>query len=328
MSIEWVVFTYSLPSKLRSSPRVALWRRLKRLGSISLAGGTQILPARDECVEAFQWLAQEIRHAKGEALVMRVQQFEGLTDLEMIEHFRRACLDEYGELESEIAELEKGIRSKNRSADLSIMREMLVKLRRRFSEITHVDYFDSTEGTRLAARLARIEENLSPAEPQGANVPAALIAEYRDKRWVTRPHPHVDRLACAWLIRRFINPDAVIRYAAKPEPDEIAFDMDGAQFEHRGNLCTFETMLLAFSLEDPAFRSIAEIVHEIDLRDGRYLRTETAGIDLILNGWLLTGLSDAEIERNGISLFEGLYGGGTQRAAKKSRSKKLRKKQD
>jgi hypothetical protein len=326
MTMEWVVFTYSLPSKLRSSPRVALWRRLKRLGAIPLAGGAQVLPSRDDCVEAFQWLAQEIRHEKGEALVMRVQQFEGLSDQQIIEHFRRARLDEYGEMESEIAEMEKGIRSTNRSADPSMMREMLEKLRRRFSEIARVDYFECSEGTRLAARLARIEEALFPGEPKAMNVLAAVTAEYRDKIWVTRPHPHVDRLACAWLIRRFINPDAIIRYASKPDSTEIAFDMDGGQFEHQGNLCTFETMLLAFSLEDPALRSMAEIVHEIDLRDGRYIRAEAAGIDLVLNGWLLKGLSDGEIERNGISLFEGLYSGGIQKPVEKSRSKRPRKK--
>ncbi len=93
--MDWIVFTYSLPTKLRSSPRVTLWRRLRRLGAIALAGGMQVLPARDECVEAFQWLAQEIRQAKGEALVMRVQQFEGWTDQQVIELFRQARKVEY-----------------------------------------------------------------------------------------------------------------------------------------------------------------------------------------------------------------------------------------
>jgi hypothetical protein len=122
---------------------------------------------------------------------------------------------------------------------------------------------------------------------------------------VTRPHPHVDRLACAWLIRRFVNPRAQIRYSETPEPGEVAFDMPGAEFQHRGHLCTFEVMLKAFGLDDPALRAIAEIVHEIDLRDGRSARPEIAGVDAILTGWLV--LEDAEREAHGIALFEGLY---------------------
>jgi hypothetical protein len=115
----------------------------------------------------------------------------------------------------------------------------------------------------------------------------------------------VDRLACAWLIRRFINPGAQIRYASTPEPEEVAFDMRGAPFGHRGNLCTFETMLKAFGLDDPGLRAIAEIVHEIDLRDGRYPRPEVPGVDAILKGWVT--YTDAEREAPGIALFDGLH---------------------
>jgi hypothetical protein len=140
-------------------------------------------------------------------------------------------------------------------------------------------------------------------------VEPVAIKDYRGKCWVTRPRPHVDRLACAWLIRRFIDPEALIRYAARPRPDEVAFDFDTAdtKFGHVGNLCTFETLRLAFNLDDPGLRAMAEIVHEIDLRDGRYVRSEIAGIDAILNGWQQTDWSDAEREAHGIAFFEGLY---------------------
>jgi hypothetical protein len=282
---------------------------LRRLGAIALAGGMQVLPARDECVEAFQWLAQEIRQAKGEALVMRVERFEGLTDQQLIELFRQVRKVEYEEIETQAAELEKAVSSKQSRDDPSALKDQLEKLRRHHSDIARVDYFECPEGLRVAARLARIEQSLSPKQSAPPPVPAAVIEEYRDKQWVTRPRPHVDRLACAWLIRRFINPKAVIRYAARPEPDEIAFDSDreDAQFGHQGNLCTFETMIRAFKLKEPGLFAIAEIVHEIDLRDGHYLRPETVGIDAILNGWVMAGLSDAELEAHGVALFEGLY---------------------
>jgi len=133
------------------------------------------------------------------------------------------------------------------------------------------------------------------------------LSAYRRKRWVTRPHPHVDRLACIWLIRRFVDAKAVIRYATRPRPGEIAFDMDEGEFGHQGNLCSFEKMLRAFGLDEPALRAMAEIVHEIDLRDGRYAWPEATGIDAILEGWRLSKWSDAELEARGIALFEGLY---------------------
>jgi hypothetical protein len=122
-----------------------------------------------------------------------------------------------------------------------------------------------------------------------------------------RPRPHVDRLSCIWLIRRFINPQAVVRYSATPEPGEVGFDMPRGEFTHRGPLCTFETMVRAFGLEDQVLQAMGEIIHEIDLRDGRYGHPETAGIDAVLKGWLLAGLADPELEAHGVALFEGLY---------------------
>jgi len=114
-------------------------------------------------------------------------------------------------------------------------------------------------------------------------------------------------MACAWLIRRFINPGAVIRYSSSPEPDEVAFDMMQDEFGHRGNLCTFETMVLSFELENPGLKPIAEIVHEIDLHDDRYVWPEIAGIARLIDGWSMSNLADPELEEKGISLFEGLY---------------------
>jgi len=159
----------------------------------------------------------------------------------------------------------------------------------------------------LAARLDAIERAVAPQSDPSGRVLAATLAEFRGKRWVTRPRPHVDRLACAWLIRRFIDPHAAIRYAATPEPGEIAFDMSGARFGHQGSRCTFETLLAAFSLDEPALRAMAAIVHEIDLREGKYHRPESAGIEAALSGWWMANYSDAEHEAHGIALFEGLY---------------------
>jgi hypothetical protein len=305
--MPWLVFSYSLPSKGQSSPRVALWRRLRRLGAIALTGGSHVLPAREEDLEAFQWLAEEVQQAKGEALVMRVEQFEGLTDADLIERFRRARAQDYAALDAKAVALQDHLKAERKPEGRSRLRERLERLRRQHADIARIDFFDAPEGSLVASHLARIAQALATGEASLAVVGPAAIQAYRDRRWVTRPRPHVDRLASIWLIRRFINPAAVIRYANTPEADEVAFDMRDGTFSHRGNLCTFETMVVAFGLEDPSLRLMGEIVHEIDLRDGRYVHPETAVIDAVLKGWLLMGFSDQELEAHGVALFEGLY---------------------
>ena len=305
--MKWVVFSSTLPSKAQSSPRVALWRRLRRLGAISPAGGIYVLPAREECLEAFQWLAEEVRHAKGEALVMRVEQFDGLSDAALMERFRQARAEDYTVLEAQATELEAHLRAELTREERSRLRETLERLRRQHAEVARIDFFDAPEGGLLASRLGRLAQALSAGEGSAAPTAPATIEAYREARWVTRPRPHVDRLSCIWLIRRFINPQAAVRYSPTPEPGEVGFDMPGGEFTHRGSLCTFETMVRAFGLEDPSLQPMGEIIHEIDLRDGRYGHPETAGIEAVLRGWLLARLSDPELEAHGVALFEGLY---------------------
>ncbi len=304
--MDWIAFSYSLPSKEGSGPRVALWRRLRRLGALAIAGGVQILPARDDCVEALQWLAQEIRTANGEATVMRVARLEGFTDQQVVALFSAARAEDYRLIETHANELKRAVVD-GKKIDISQVHDDLAKLRRQYADIARIDYFGCPEEKRVASLLGDIERALSPAAPADVSVPQAQIAAYRDKQWVTRPHPYVDRLACVWLIRHFIDSQAVIHYSNEAGPDEIAFDMDAGEFGHRGNLCTFEVMRLAFGWDDTGLQAIAEIVHEIDLHDNRYAWPEIPGIEALLKGWTQAGLSDSELESNGLSLFEGLY---------------------
>ncbi len=303
--MSWLVLSYSLPSASTSSPRVTLWRRLRRLGAIASSGGVYILPMREECLESFQWLAQEIRQAQGEALVMRVDTFEGLTDAQMVELFCAARAKDYAEIDQQTAGLEVKIAAHTPDA-LAQVQEGLDRLRRRHAEIARVDYFDCPAGTRVAERLRLVAQSLL-LDTSTATVPHAALAAYRNRVWVTRPRPHVDRLACAWLIRRYIDPQAVISYTTTPGPDEVAFDMPDAQFGHQGAYCTFETMLHAFGLDDAGLRALAALVHELDLRDGLTVPPEAAGVDAILRGWLRVDMADTEREAHGIALFDGLY---------------------
>ncbi len=300
------MFSYSLPTQARSSSRVALWRRLKRLGALAHKSGVYVLPDREECLESFQWLSQEVQQAKGNATFMRVEKFEGLADKELIELFHRLSREGYEPVQTSIGRFEKGL-SRKGSADARQIREKLEKLKNDLAEVLRTDFFHSTYAKQVQSRLSKCEARLADPRTKVEDLPALSVSDYKHKKWVTRPHPHVDRLGTAWLIRKFVNQRAVIGYSNTPGHDEIQFDMKGALFGHRGNLCTFEAMAAMFHLSDPALQAVAEIIHEIDLRDGRYFRPETEGVACILRGWIEAGFSDEGLESHGIALFEGLY---------------------
>lgn len=305
--MTWLVFSYSLPSAKNSSFRVSIWRQLGRLGAITAQAGVYILPDKEECFESFQWLAQEIQQSKGEAVVMRVNKFEGLSDAQLIKYFQQARQDDYGGIGADLEDLQRDIYMKGRAFKPSQLMETIKKIRSRFSDISQIDFFHSPYASRVRARLNKIEKDLNAPIQTVFKIPKASVQYYKNKRWVTRPHPHVDRLACVWLIRRFINPKAMIRYSDTAQPNEIAFDMKGVPFGHQGDLCSFETMIQAFGFHNTGLRALAEIVHAIDLKDNRYVPAQAEGVAAILNGWRSTEFSDKELESHGISLFEGLY---------------------
>jgi hypothetical protein len=320
--MSWFALSYSLPSAAASSRRVAVWRRLRALGAVSPTGSLYLLPESDENQEALDWLAQEIETGGGEALVLRIERLDGEAEQRVIELSRTARDEDYEKIAAEA-----------KQAGKTSPRERLERLRRRLAEVARIDFFQAPGGAAAAAALARLEAALGGGET-GREIPAGDLERYRGRRWVTRPRPHVDRLACAWLIRRFVDPQAEIRYGDSPEKDEISFDMRHAELGHRGSRCSFETMLAAFGLEEePALAALAEIVHEIDLRDGAAARPEVPGVDAALRGWSAAGWSDGELERHGSALFEGLYLGLQQSrpapkapAGRRSRSAKKRQK--
>ncbi len=264
-----------------------------------------MLPDREECAESFQWLSQEVQQAKGNASFMRVDRFEGFGDNEITALFHEIRKKDYEAIHGLISKLEK-LASK-KGPESHQLKAGLEKLKNEFSEISRIDFFDSPYGKKIQNRLSQLEAKLVGPESKGEGLPSFKISDYKNKKWVTRPRPHVDRLGSAWLIRRFINKNAVICYSNTPLPKEIPFDTKGALFGHYENFCTFETILAVFDLKDPALRPIAEIIHEIDLRDGRYFRPEAEGVASILKGWIQAGFSDEELEAHGIALFEGLY---------------------
>ncbi len=312
--MSWLVFSYSLTSKSHSSNRVALWRRLKRLGALPHASGVYVLPDREECAEAFEWLSQEVQQSKGNASFMRVEKFEGTSDNEIVASFHELRKKDYEAINSAITKLEKLASKKD--SEPQRLKANLEKVRNEFTEIARIDFFGSPLAKKIQSRLGQFEEKLAGPKLKSEGLPSYKTNDYQHKKWVTRPRPHVDRLGSAWLIRRFVDKNAAIRYSHTPLPEEIPFDTKGALFGHHGNFCTFETIMAVFHLKDAALQPIAEVIHEIDLRDARYFRPEAEGVAAILKGWMLAGFSDAALESHGMALFEGLYAAFSKTNAK------------
>jgi hypothetical protein len=289
---------YSLPTK-RNTERVALWRRLKKMGAVQFTTSTYLLPNRSAQREQFQWLAQQIRDSGGESTLVHTQEIEGLTPQKVVSLFNSARDQEYVALKKA---LQSFLADKRKSSAQDGAAE-LQRMTRQFRELREIDFFESPRGHEVAMLLRRAEG--SPKK----KFPRLDPKDYRGKRWQTRPRPEIDRVGSAWLICKFIDPQAKFVFASGPpsQRDVIPFDMVDVEFSHHGDFCTFETLLRRFEIVDKAARKIGEMIHDADLDDEKFQRIECIGIDRVLKGWGKTGMRDDEILARGFSCFDGLY---------------------
>ncbi|UBV44768.1 chromate resistance protein (plasmid) [Deinococcus taeanensis] len=282
---------------------MTLWRRLKRLGAITLPGGGAVLPHQPDPHEQLQWLLQELNQAGGEAVILHVKRVEGVTNTALESSFNAARAEDYAELTPLLDELNTYARAPE---SVPKARTLLDRLRRRHAELQRIDFFQSPAGVQFNQLLTGVERHLR-GDPAVPPIPHVDPQQYQRRTWSTRPGPQVDRLASGWLIRRFIDPHATLRYAADPQPGDVTFDRTDGDFTHVGPLCTFEVLLHAFRLEHPALTALADIVHELDLNDGRNVRPETPGVDAVLRGLIASSPDDNRLETQAHALFEGLY---------------------
>jgi hypothetical protein len=296
---SWLLLLFSLPTN-RNTERVAVWRRLKKIGAVSIKTSTYLLPDAPAQYEQFQWLAQQIREYGGDSTLVRAQEIEGLTKEKVIALFNENRAKNYGELRKSLQNFIT--RRKKIEAEEAVLE--LERLTRQFREVRAVDFFDSPRGHDVAMLLRRAEG------PKRSRQPEILdIKQYQGKTWLTRPRPEIDRVGSAWLITRFIDrkPKFVFASTLEAIPDAIPFDMLDAEFSHHGNYCTFETLIRRFSISDKSLVKIGEMIHDADLDDARFQRVEAVGIDRVLKGWAKEGLSDQEILRRGFECFDALY---------------------
>jgi hypothetical protein len=296
----WLLLTFTLPTR-RASQRVEIWRKLQRYGTVPLGNSGYLLPGNPVNEERFQWLATAIRKYGGDASIVQVQAIDNISTPQLIGRFAEARAREYQELIRQLQHFSDLPRPKRAVARLS-------RLRSRFQEIVEVDFFDSPLQKRVGELLANADAarltTMTSAKPK------TDPRDYKNRLWVTRPRPGVDRCASAWLIRRFIDSRARFTFAPEEQvpKESVPFDMfHDSGFGHRGEDCTFETLQKEFKIRDRRVKVISEIIHDADLADDKFGRKQGYGIDEILKGWARQGIADHELLDRGIQLMEGLY---------------------
>jgi hypothetical protein len=315
---EWLLIFYSVPSHPVSS-RMKIWRKLVRSGAVQLKGAVYIIPATDEHREFFQWLINEVRSLGGDGAFARSSAIETMSDEEVRELFLRQVSEEYRSLEKTVVSLEQKIQSIRKGTklqDRSHLLDQLAKAAKEFEDIGRRDFFSSPSGASLNKRLQQLQstlKNMDKAGPQEAGTISQKRADqYQNRIWVTRKKPFVDRMASAWLIQRFIDPKATFEFIEEWDltaggPETTAFDLRNAEFTHVGDLCTFEVLVKSFVIRDKAVKQIAEIVHDLDVKDDKYGDAGTTGVEEILSGIRKTGKDDLDTLRRGMAVFEMLY---------------------
>jgi len=311
----WYLLVHQVPPRplyLRAKIR----QRLAKVGAVALKDAVYVLPRREDCLEDFEWIAEEARAGGGEAWICEAAFPDAKTDQALVSRFR-------AERESEYSALAREVRGWTRGNEDPVPR--IARARKRLEDIARTDFFaakgrGATE--LLIERAARNHERRRQTMKTSSKKKKANLV---GRTWVTRQGVKVDRISSAWFVRRFVDPKARLRLIdpKKEEirPGEVGFDMPGGEFTHEGDRCTLETLVRRSAVSDRALKPITEIVHDIDLKDGKFGRPETAGVAQILAGLFVANPDNDQgrLER-GFALFDELYASFRQPTAGRSRS--------
>jgi hypothetical protein len=287
------------------------------LGAVAIKNSVYVIPYCETALEDFQWVLREIVQGGGEASICSACFIEGLSDDQVEAMFRAARDSDYGNIVDEaqaILDAAPSVATMTED-ERSELETVLNRLRKRLSVVSKIDFF-AAPGLEAASKLlaqieSRLEEALVKSDAKSRIQHKGNPKEFKRRTWVTRRGVYADRLACVWLIRKFIDHEATFKFVSaqgyRPKPAELRFDMFEGEFTHRGDLCSFEVLLDRFGFSEVALREIARIVHDIDCKDAKFGKPESPGIAALLDGIVATCKSDeARVER-GLALFDDLY---------------------
>src|SRR5688572_29371098 len=261
---RWLLLVHQLPPRplyLRAQVR----RRLAQVGALPVKDSVYVLPDAPDCLEDFQWIAQESVAGGGDAFVCRTEFIGGGVATDLQARFRQAAATRFAPIKVALAKQLAELRRRKPGTSTPAA---TTRLHRLTEDAMRLDFFQSDDGREVKTLMSAIRKLLQP--PARTRSREAADRELKGRVWVTRRDPHIDRLATAWLIRRFVDPAARFRFvdsAGGPvRPGEKSFDMIGADFTHEGDRCSFETIRSRLHLNDPALGHLAEIVHDLDLK--------------------------------------------------------------
>jgi len=301
--MSWQLLVLSLPTE-NATARMRAWRALKASGAAVLRDGVYLMPADDSNGKALQAVADDVRANGGEAQVFAAEPHDG-ADYGAL--FDRSA--EFGTLLAEIGSCRTGLAG---DTALQLLKQAR-KLRRAFEQLVAIDFFPGEAQRQTAAALSSLEADAAlataPDEPHAAAraIERLDLALYQSRVWATRRRPWVDRLASAWLIRRFIDRQAHFLWLKSPADcpkRAIGFDFDGATFTHSGAMVTFETLLASFGLRTPALLRLGVLVHALDV--GGVIPAEAAGVERVLAGMRDAIADDDQLVLTAAGVFEGL----------------------
>ncbi|HHT9136317.1 MAG TPA: chromate resistance protein ChrB domain-containing protein [Candidatus Wunengus sp. YC60] len=315
---KWILLIHQIA---QDSPnlRVKIWRNLKKHGAVLFKNAVYMLPLTNEHEETMQWLCSQIKEGGSDASLFITESLDKEQDEEIIKTFQDVCNKEYLDLidscnnllkKIEQAENTEGITDKSSN---TLNRE-LNEITKGVGDIAKIDFFHASQNENVFNKIHLMQQKLnrwSRTTEKGITTTNKVYKakDFLNKKWVTRKDIFIDRLASAWLIKRFIDPKARFVFSSKDKKpgDAIPFDMYGSEFTHHGEDCTFETLIKVFDLNDPALQSIAEIVHDIDLKDSKYGRKEAEGVTQIVTGLSQKLRDDNKLLEKGLEIFDALY---------------------
>jgi hypothetical protein len=287
---------------------VKTWRRLQQIGALPTRNSVYVLPNSDQCREDFEWIRSEIVALGGEATVFAADALsDGGNDL--VTMFQCAREKDYRALKRDADRMLSSSLAKRSSPSASRdeWHRGVRRMRERFTEIERIDFFHAPAGPDTAVSIGALERLAGGVrEPTTTDASVLSPVAFRNRRWVTRPRPGVDRMASAWLIRRFIDPKATFGFVDRPADSDVPFDMYTGEFSHQGARCTFETLAHRFNITDPAVAGIGRIVHDLDLKEARYSPPEVPAVGRMVDGLREMYADDETLLEHGMGMFEAL----------------------